>query len=299
MIGSLHQYDLMKILSAEKLKDVVGMFGLDKSNELIAASRVRADNIKHHHHRYTRSLMSALMEPPSYLSLTLWCLVGVIAEVGSVGLAAICLGFGAAILGTVGVFAVATFDAVKKEDQKTEDTNLLLALQLECAKALAEKNGITMNTPTGRAPKADNKKLARLKNALEVGLITSAMIFTAYYVTIQSLFVAFGLTALATALAGPVGVCIALAVSFGVAGFFSYKQYQLEKNTWEVKQAQKQLKDEIVEIKNKVSEQCKQTDLQSVGPQFGETGVKGQCHLAPKAGGHFTNPSNQQTRLLA
>lgn len=246
--------DLFLILKTENTKQLKTKFGAVTTREFIQGI---------HHHRYPRkmtnkvsqSIYNAITDAPTYPLLILWSVIGLI-TLKVLTLSLLTGGLGTLMLVTGGIFYVATYYELKKEAQKNDKFFWHAAIRNECADVLLKRlrgelhNKYNLNSLD--APEidddtdselplnlSDKKVLPRIKDAVKASLLVGSTLFGTYYFGVSSIIAAFGLTAISTAMLGPIGLGIALAVTFGIGIYFGYKQYQISKSNQTIKKIQK------------------------------------------------------------
>ena len=264
LLEELSTEDLFFILEAENKKEIVKRFGavttrewLDTHNEYIYPKK--ADN------KVTQSIFSAITDAPSYPLLVLWSIIGLI-TLKVVTLSLLTGGLGALMLVTGGLFYVATYREQKIAAKKNDKTFQLLALKNKCADLLTtqlqeklgvepepdeeEENSALPAEPEAPEVKPDKKWLPKIKDAVKAALMVGTTLFGTYYFGTCAIIGAFGVTAVSTAMLGPIGLGAALAVTFAIGIYFGYKHYQENKANVAIKKQQKTI---IAEIKDKTT----------------------------------------------
>jgi len=258
ILENLSTEDLFSILEAENKKEIAKRFGAVTTREWLATYNEyiypnKSDS------KVSQSLFSAITDAPSYPLLVLWSIIGLI-TLKVITLSLLTGGLGALMLVTGGLFYVATYHEQKIAAKKIDKTFELLALKNKCADLLtarlqerlgveaSEENSLPYEPP---AEKSNRKWLPRTKDAVKAALMVGTTLFGTYYFGTSAIIGAFGVTAVSTAMLGPIGLGIALTITFAVGIYFGYKHYQETKANAEIKKQQKLITAEIKEKTDK------------------------------------------------
>lgn len=251
---------LFSIFNCDSLAKVENKFGKEKVNELFAMPKHRYE-IKHSNNAVIQSLAATLSDSPSYPLLILWTILGLLSfEI--IPLTLLTIGIGMITLITGSIFFTATFRAIKEGIKKSNNEFKLFAIQLHVADELIERQyTIIHDAPPNlqhtiqshrdfvlKSNFSDHNKLSKINKALGATMMVGSMLFGTYYLGVSGIVTAFGLTTvIAGALGGPLGIGIALILSFSVAAYIGYKHYQVYQHGSIIKKQKKEMTHTIEE----------------------------------------------------
>lgn len=270
LLNELSPEDLISIVDCKKFKTLCTKFGETKAKILInEANQLVKNNI--HNDKIIQSIFSTITDGPSYLFLMLWTILGSV-SFSLMPLALITLGFSFPMCVVAGIFLYSNYQDLNKEAEKNERSFKLLNLKRQCIDELIDRqrdeidkqwrNKIVIETSLMKNisesnVKPDKNKMHKIKQSIGKTIIIGSTLFGTFYLGTHTIISAFGLSTAAATMMGPIGIGIALAVSFGIGLYFGYKYYQIRRNQEVQKKHEKELNNEI-ELKHKQYDEGKE-----------------------------------------
>ena len=241
-------FELSKILNLTSLKEIQqaiedffnrksveasGYKGFDYERDFLPEIRAHHSDILQYN-KITDSLFSSLNDAPSYSIMTLAAILGA-TTFTILTLSILTIGITVVMLGTGIVYYVASYK--EREHKRTKDTRDLdiITIKRECASAilnaLEKRRAVTEGEEYAEPSPAvfnyvTKKKLFKFKQALGAATFTASMLIGTYYLGAIIVMSAFGATAAATAMLGPIGLGIAIGLSIAIGIYCGYKHYQ-------------------------------------------------------------------------
>lgn len=255
-LSTFSNQDLFFILDCKNFKELITKYGKMPVKQFIEEAS-RLIQIEINKHKISQSLMT-FSDGPNYPMLALWGILEVI-TLDLIPLTILSGFIFILVLGLSGLYFHSTYQELKKEAEKTKRFFILANLKQQCADELIarlsieiEKKLINNNVqtewrvkpvpePANIQNKIEKNNLPRLRKAISTTMLISTTLVGTYYFGTSTIITAYGLTTLASAMLGPVGLAAAFIFSFALGTYFGYKYYQACKNDEIIKEQQKQI----------------------------------------------------------
>lgn len=197
----------------------------------------------------TSSFFSSLNDAPSFNIMTLLSILGV------TSLSVLSLGILTAVFaGALVVTGIIYFITAYRDRNTTNRRNFKSFMYLEGVVRATEER----NRRYGKDPAAEHTEttahfscddftyketdmLGKIQTAIGGGLLAASMLFGTYYLCIAAVVAAIGMTAAATALLGPIGLGVAVAITFILGGIYAYSVYKTAETEDKVRKLNKHL----------------------------------------------------------
>lgn len=249
--------ELFLMLDCDDLKEIERKINKEKLKIIITQGHYQTNYPRN---KMLQVLTTTLTDAPSYSLLLLWSVIGLL-SLTILPLSIITAGFGSIMLIASGIYFLSNFRELNKLLKKVNDFFKLASIQLAASEELIKRQyaqisfkndelqeRVTMRNNFVLKPETKfSNRLPKIKESVGTTLMLGSTLFGTYYLGITAIIEAFGLSMIVGAMAGPIGIAIALSASFAIAAYFGYKHYQVCKHNALVKKQEKKLGQEIKE----------------------------------------------------
>ncbi len=230
-----------------------------------------ADILKDNSISVSDAIITTINGETSYLVMTLFGLLDVFSVTLAVA-TALTIAFGALTIATgVYIFVTEYLERVEAK-KKLEDDFDFLIMKTVCAESIIycrEKNirsqfanpyedtpeYLPMPNPASVHSKYEEPSLLiRLKPAVLKAVMTFTMLLGTYFLGSAIILTAFGASAIAAAVTGPIGIGIAVGIAVAVGLFILYKQYQANKVSNMIEHLQENMEAGLEHLEENINE---------------------------------------------
>lgn len=268
--------ELFHILDCKKLKDLSPTYNHVTNKDLIKLAN-ELNPILLNRRKLLQSISATLTDSSVYPVLLLWNITGLI-TLNPLTWGIVTGLFFLFLLRAAKIQFSATYYELAKEEKKTLQSLQMMSLKQAVAdEILAQLNPSfsIKNLPLSELKKTEKQTvlLPQKRDSLNLGMLVGTTLFSTYFIGINAILTALGLTVIAAFLSTPIGLIIGGSIAVGASLIFGYQQYRDDKQTEIARKKQNKLTKHVnVKIQEcyRLQKICKKQQLisetQSVQP---------------------------------
>lgn len=224
--------ELFYILDCKKLKYIPQSFDTVSTKELIQLAR-ELNPITLKRKGFLQALTSTFTDSSVYPFLLLWNLTGLI-TLNPLILGIVTSLFFIFLINAARVHFSGTFYELSKEERKTNHALQMIALKQAVADEILSqlKPSFMISALSAQELKQIENKIElapQKRDALTVGMVVGTTMFSTYFVGLNAIFTALGLTTVAVFMSTPIGLLIGGIISAAASLFLGRNQYNDDK----------------------------------------------------------------------